>query len=50
MIHSSTVITIVGMAFVTYLTRILGYVALRHWLLTAHQGRIRGSPRVRSDL
>jgi uncharacterized membrane protein len=35
MIHSSTVITIVGMAFVTYLTRILGYMALRHRLLSA---------------
>ena len=35
MIHSSTVITIVGMAFVTYRTRILGYVALRHRLLSA---------------
>ena len=35
MIPSSTVITIVGMALVTYLTRILGYVALRQRLLSA---------------
>lgn len=35
MIHSATLIAIVLMASATYLTRILGYVALRHRTLSA---------------
>lgn len=35
MIHSSTLLTIVLMASVTYMTRIAGYVALRNRVLSA---------------
>ncbi len=34
MIHASTLLTIVLMAGVTYLTRVLGYVALRNRILS----------------
>lgn len=34
MIHASTLLTIVSMACVTYLTRVLGYVALRNRVLS----------------
>lgn len=34
MIHSETLWVIAGMAVVTYLTRLLGYVALRHRTLS----------------
>ena len=35
MIHMSTLLTIVSMAAVTYLTRVLGYIALRNRTLSA---------------
>ena len=40
MIHASTVIAILFIAFTTYLTRVLGYVLLKHKTLSQKQRQI----------